>query len=64
MNKKQHDKIQRDWKRYMEWTRQITNENKGLTFIRTKTLADGDEMCDFQYYRTDRNIDMNGVTLK
>jgi hypothetical protein len=37
---------------------------KGLTFIRTKTLADGDEMCDFQYYRAGRNIDMNGVTLK
>jgi hypothetical protein len=37
---------------------------KGLTFIRTKTLADGDEMCDFQYYRADRDIDMDSIELK
>jgi len=37
---------------------------KGLRFIRTKTLAYGNEMCDFQYYKNDKIIDMDNIKLK
>ncbi|WP_347489075.1 L-2-amino-thiazoline-4-carboxylic acid hydrolase [Desulfoscipio sp. XC116] len=37
---------------------------RGLKFIRTKTLAYGDDMCDFKYYRVEKCPEIDPAVLK